>query len=114
MKMICINCPRGCEMTVEEVNSKLVVQGNACPRGETYAIAETTHPERMVTVLVKVAGRKKPLPVKTSKPVPKTKIVEVLAEAAAAMALLPVKIGDVVVADVAKTGADLVATANMA
>ena len=114
MKMICINCPRGCEMTVEEVDSKLVVTGNACPRGEAYAIAETTHPERMVTVLVKVAGRKKPLPVKTSKPVLKTKIQEVLKEAASAMALLPVKICDVIVADVAGTGADLIATANMA
>jgi CxxC motif-containing protein len=30
------------------------------------------------------------------------------------MALLPVKIGDVIVADVAGTGADLIATANMA
>jgi CxxC motif-containing protein len=101
-------------MTVEKTETGLVVQGNACPRGETYAIAETTHPERMVTVLVKVAGRKKPLPVKTARPIPKTKIPEVLAEAAAAMALVPVKIGDVIVADAAKTGVDLVATANMA
>jgi CxxC motif-containing protein len=68
----------------------------------------------MVTVLVKVAGRKKPLPVKTSKPVLKTKIKDVLAEAASAMGLLPVKIGDVIVADVAGTGANLIATANMA
>jgi CxxC motif-containing protein len=114
MKMICINCPRGCEMTVEEVNSRIVVQGNACPRGENYAISEMTHPERMVTVLVKVAGRKKPLPVKTSKPVLKSKISEVLQEASCAVALLPVKIGDVIVVNVAKTGANLVATANMA
>ena len=34
MKMICINCPRGCELDVEKASDGIVtVTGNACPRG---------------------------------------------------------------------------------
>ena len=56
---------------------------------------------------------RKPLPVKTKGPVAKGKISDVLFAMHQATVQLPVKIGDVVVADVAGTGVDLVATANM-
>ena len=57
MKMICINCPRGCELDVEKSDDGNVsVTGNACPRGEEYGRAELVSPTRMVTGLVRVAG----------------------------------------------------------
>ena len=34
MKMICINCPKGCEMDVEVDGGKVTVSGNSCPKGE--------------------------------------------------------------------------------
>ena len=114
MKMICINCPRGCELDVERsADGTVAVSGNACPRGEEYGRAELVNPTRMVTGLVRVAGMRKPLPVKTASAVPKGKIDAVLFAMHQATVQLPVKIGDVVVSDVAGTGVDLVATANM-
>ena len=56
---------------------------------------------------------RKPLPVKTKTAVPKSKIDEVLFAMHQATVQLPVKIGDVVIQNVASTGVDLVATANM-
>ena len=113
MKMICINCPKGCEMDVTVTDGKVSVTGNSCPKGETYAKAEVTSPTRMVTGLVRVAGMRKPLPVKTKVAIPKTKIDAVLFALHQATVQLPVKIGDVIIPDVAGTGVDVVATANM-
>ena len=114
MKMICINCPKGCELDVERAaDGTITVAGHTCPRGEAYGRAELENPTRMVTGLVRVAGMRKPLPVKTKSPVPKGKISDVLFAMHQATVQLPVKIGDVIVADVAGTGIDLVATANM-
>ena len=114
MKMICINCPKGCELDVERTaDGTITVKGHTCPRGEAYGRAELENPTRMVTGLVRVAGMRKPLPVKTKSPVAKGKISDVLFAMHQATVQLPVRIGDVIVADVAGTGVDLVATANM-
>ena len=78
MKIICINCPRGCELTVEKRGDDVAVEGNACPKGAEYGRAELLNPTRMVTGLVRVAGIRKPLPVKTRTAVPRGKIDDVL------------------------------------
>lgn len=114
MKMICINCPRGCELDVEALeNGEVKVAGHACDRGEAYGRSELVNPTRMVTGLVRIAGMRKPLPVKTRTPVPKGKIGEVLFAMHQTTLQLPVMIGDVIIPDVAGTGVDIVATANM-
>ena len=113
MKMICINCPKGCEMDVEVDGGDVTVSGNACPRGEAYAKSEVTNPTRMVTGLVRVAGMRKPLPVKTKTAIPKDRIDATLFAMHQATVQLPVRIGDVIIKDVAGTGVDVVATANM-
>ena len=113
MKMICINCPKGCEMDVEVDGDVVTVSGNTCPKGEVYARSEVTNPTRMVTGLVRIAGMRKPLPVKTRTAIPKGKIDATLFAMHQATVQLPVKIGDVVIEDVAGTGIDVVATANM-
>ena len=114
MKMICINCPKGCELEVTQAEDGTVtVTGHTCPRGETYGRSELVNPTRMVTGLVRVAGMRKPLPVKTRTPIPKGKIDAVLFALHQATVQLPVKIGDVIIPDAAGTGVDVVATANM-
>lgn len=112
MKMICINCPRGCEMDVTVDGANVSVTGNSCPKGEEYAKAEVTNPTRMVTGLVKVAGTRRPLPVKTRRAIPKGKIAEVTNLLANTTVLPPKRIGDVILEDVCGTGVDVVATAN--
>ena len=114
MKTICINCPKGCELEVAKMaDGTVAVSGNACPRGEEYGRNELMNPTRMVTGLVRVAGMRKPLPVKTKTAVPKGKIDAVLFAMHQTTVQLPVKIGDVVIPDVAGTGVDVTTTANM-
>ena len=114
MKMICINCPRGCELEVETAEGGAVtVSGHGCPRGEEYGMAELQNPTRMVTGLVRIAGMRKPLPVKTRTAIPKGKIDETLFALHQTTVQLPVRIGDVIIPNVAGTLVDVVATANM-
>lgn len=114
MKMICINCPRGCELEVETAEGGAVtVSGHGCPRGEEYGKAEMVNPTRMVTGLVRIAGMRKPLPVKTRTAIPKGKIDETLFALHQTTVQLPVRIGDVIIPNVAGTLVDVVATANM-
>ncbi|MDE7038087.1 MAG: DUF1667 domain-containing protein, partial [Lachnospiraceae bacterium] len=56
-KLICINCPMGCMLTVAMEKGAIVsIEGNTCKRGETYAGKELTNPTRIVTSTVKVTG----------------------------------------------------------
>ncbi len=52
-ELICIVCPRGCHLTVDE-NNGYAVTGNSCKRGEIYGKAEVTNPVRVVTSTVAV------------------------------------------------------------
>ena len=111
----CINCPVGCRMTVRLSDSGevLSVTGNTCPRGEKYAKNEAVCPKRTVTSTVAVRGGAIPrLSVKTAQDIPKDKIGAVMEAINAAQAQAPVVIGEVLIADVAGTGVDVVATAH--
>ena len=114
-EMICILCPRGCHLTVTQDGDNIQVTGNTCPRGKQYGINELTHPMRTVTtsVYVENPGRDKMLSVKTSEAVPKEKIGEVLKAAQGVKARIPVKVGDILIAGVAGTEANLVATRSI-
>lgn len=111
-QLICINCPLGCHLSVDDADvSNVKVTGNTCPRGVTYAVSEVTSPKRMVTSSVTVVGSKvKRVSVKTSAPIPKNKIFDCLAEIKKITATAPVAIGDVLLADVCGSGANIVAT----
>ncbi len=112
--MICIGCPMGCELTVtKNENGELVVEGATCARGKAYGIQETIAPERTVTALVAVEGKRRPLSVKTAQPIPKGKIFDALESLQSVRAKSPVKIGDVVLPNVCGTGVDVVATENL-
>lgn len=109
-ELICIVCPRGCHLHVDEENN-FAVTGNSCPRGAEYGRAELTHPTRVVTSTVRLAGAAcRRCPVKTSAPVPKDKIFDVMARIGTVEAAAPVHLGQVLVPDICGSGADLVAT----
>ena len=109
--LICIICPRGCAMTVQGEGAALTVTGNTCPKGKQYAIDECTHPMRTVTSTVR-ATNGDPVPVKTSRAIPKERIFDCMKAINAATVTLPVHIGDVVISNLLGTGADVVVTAE--
>lgn len=103
MELICIKCPRGCNLVVDGDN----VTGNLCPRGLDYAREEQTNPLRIVTTLIKVG--EKVVPVKTSSEVPKARINDVLDEIAK-INVENTSIGDVVLTNILDLGVDIVVT----
>ena len=112
-ELVCINCPMGCRLTCTIEDGKVTsVKGNTCGRGKKYAETECIDPVRTVTTLVKIAGTDEPLPVKTSAPISKSKIMDCVNEARNALVREPVSIGDVIIPNVAGTGANLIATAD--
>lgn len=113
--LICIGCPMGCPLTVELSNDgKVSVTGNTCPRGADYGRKEVTNPTRIVTSSVCVTGGTLAMvSCKTSSDIPKDKIFDVVRALKQVSVPAPVTIGQVLAADVAGTGADMIATKNV-
>ena len=111
--LTCIICPLGCALTVEFDSDGNVskVSGNTCPRGKQYAIDECTNPMRTITSTVRCEDGGV-VAVKTSKPVPKAKMFDVMEQINSALAKENVKIGEVIIENVCDTGANIIATAN--
>jgi CxxC motif-containing protein len=108
--LTCIVCPIGCLLEAEETASSpnetfdnLSVTGNRCPRGVTYAREEIRAPKRIVTATCKIEGEKghsvKRVPVKTVFPCPREKIPALLDDIYKLRIILPVKTGDILIAD---------------
>ena len=112
--LTCIGCPMGCQLTVEfEGEEVFSVKGNSCAIGDNYARKEVTHPERTVTsTVVVVGGAKERTSVKTKGNIPKDKIFQCMEEINRVRAQAPLRIGDVVIADVCGTGVNVIVTKN--
>ena len=82
--LICIVCPKGCHLKVDEENGYKVT-GNGCPRGAVYGEKELVNPTRVITSTVM------------------DELTKVTAKA-------PVNVGDVIIKDVLGLGVDIVAT----
>lgn len=112
-ELICITCPKGCHLKVDE-NNGYSVTGNGCPRGAEYGQRELTNPVRTLTSIVRIEGAFiSCCPVKTSKPIPKAKITDVMSALKKVVLTSPVKTGDIVVENVCNTGADWIATRDL-
>ncbi|MDY6286326.1 MAG: DUF1667 domain-containing protein [Bilifractor sp.] len=114
-ELTCIGCPMGCLVSVtmdgKEIKS---VSGNSCANGDRYARREVTNPTRIVTSTAIVRDGDLPrVSVKTKTDVPKDKIFDVMKEINKIQAKAPVRIGDVLIPDVAGTGVPVIATRNI-
>lgn len=108
-ELICIVCPQGCRLIVDEVNGEYKVSGNTCKRGEAYGITEMTAPTRVITTTVALKnGRYARLPVKTQGAVPKEKIFDCMAKINQITATAPVKVGDILIENILGTGINVV------
>ena len=111
-RLTCIICPKGCSLRVRlEAGRVTLVEGNHCKRGAQYAEKEVTNPTRTVTTIIPVrGGREKMLSVKTRTDIPKAKVQACMRALKNVTAEVPVQIGNVILADVAETGVDIIAT----
>ena len=99
--IICITCPKGCRLSVDEENGYKVT-GNGCPRGEIYGKNEPQHTVPLEGTVNKT--------VKTDKPLPKEKMFECMHLLDSITAKSPVRIGDRLAEHILGTDVNIVAT----
>lgn len=108
-ELICIICPRGCSLCAQTDGRQVTVSGNACPKGQEYAVNECINPVRTVTATVRVSNRHNTMvSVKTAVPVAKDRMMDVMAALRNTQVKAPVHIGDVVLRNIC--GSDIVVT----
>jgi len=111
----CVICPIGCEIDVQLEDGNVVsMEGNKCEKSEEFVLQELKEPMRILTTTVRIKGAKwAMLPVRTDEPIPKRLLFSVIKELANIEIQAPVKVSDVIIGDIAGTGANIVATRNM-
>ncbi len=113
-KLICIVCPNGCELKVSQEKGDYQVEGALCKRGITYGIKECTRPERMLTTTVSISGGIHPrLSVINDKEIPRDMIKDCLKVLYQLKIEAPIKMGDLILADICGTGANILASRSM-
>lgn len=113
-ELICINCPMGCRLTVAlEDGAVTSVSGNLCPLGADYAKQEAVCPMRVLTSLMRARGDGKPFSVKSDRPVPRSLLFNCVAEIYKTRPIPPLACGDVVIANICGTGANIVSTQDV-
>lgn len=114
-KFICVSCSLGCDLTVT-LDDGIVkkVEGNICPRGESYANSEVNDPRRIFASTVRVKGGRLPVcPIRSKTPAPKGKLFDIAREVAKLEVKAPIKIGQVLIHNVCGTDVDIVASRDL-
>ena len=113
-ELVCIVCPKGCTMKIEEKDGEISVTGNSCKRGASFAVSEMTEPKRTVCTTVRTAFKDAPvIPVRVSAEIPKDRIFDVMREINAVTLSSPVGRNDVIIKNVLGLGADVIATSGV-
>lgn len=110
--LTCIICPRGCTLTAEIENGQVAVTGHTCPKGAEYAVNEVLHPMRTVTATIRVSNRRDTMvSVKTAAPVPKDRMMDVMAVLRKTNLEAPISIGQILLPDI--DGSAIIATKSI-
>jgi CxxC motif-containing protein len=111
----CVTCPVGCEVDVELRDGNIFsMTGNRCDKVKEFVLQELKEPVRVLTTTVRIKDAKwAMLPVRTDKAIPKRLFLQAMEELANIDLKAPVHISDVIIKDVAGSGANIVATRTM-
>jgi len=110
-RLTCVLCPIGCQLEAVRRGGELEVSGQECPKGVDFAVQEILHPMRNLSASVPLRGTaSRMVSVRLSAPVPRDKIYPILAAIAVLRPEAPVRRGQVLIADVLGSGADVIAT----
>jgi CxxC motif-containing protein len=111
----CILCPVSCEAHVEVDEAGTISMSNLeCHRGECYVEQELRAPLRDVFTTISITGATiARLPVRTSHPVPKHKVMNCMRALTMLQVKAPVLIGTVIVHNLLDLGIDVIATRTL-
>lgn len=111
-KMTCLSCPQGCQLEVTVENGHVInLTGNKCEKGPLYAEQEIENPLRAFSSTVLAEGLElKMVPVRTSGPIPKGRVLDAMTEIKKIRLNKPFKTGEAIAKDFLGLGVDLIAT----
>ena len=110
----CIVCPNGCNVTVEQEDDRMVIEGALCRRGEEYARQELLDPRRTISTTVLVEGNEDQLlSVRLTKPIPLKKIAKAAEVIHALRVTPPVHEGAVLISHILGEDSDVIATGSV-
>ena len=117
-ELICVICPIGCQLQAEiqEGQEPTVtdVIGNLCDKGPEWARQEIVNPMRTIASSVLVEQGDFPLvSVRTDSPISLKSIFHVMREIKAVKLKAPVKIGEIVIKNVAGLPCNIIATRDV-
>ena len=115
-KIVCIGCPLGCRTTlrINEQHEVVEITGYKCKEGRQYVLEEYRNPVRILTSTILTGKSGRPLlPVRTNRPILKSKLKEAALSLARVKARPPVKVGQVILPNLLNTGADIIATDDL-
>lgn len=98
MKILtCIVCPVGCKIKIDQEGN---IQGARCDRGVNFVKRELLSSERILTTTVRVErGIVKVIPVKSSRPLPKDRLRDIVKRISGISVSAPINRGDIVYKD---------------
>lgn len=109
--LICITCPRGCNLSIDKKDETFVVNGNKCKKGIAFAVSELTNPTRSVTTTVRTIFEDYPvIPVRTDGEVPKDMVMQVVKSLRDIVVDKKVDMYEVIVENVLGTGVNIIST----
>lgn len=113
--VVCIMCPVGCEVEVKMDDGEITkIERYGCEDGKEYAEQEVSSSRRTVMSVVKcVDGDFPTVSVKTSEPIRKENIDDVMDSISDIEVKAPVSVGDIVIKNVCGLDVDVVATRNV-
>jgi len=86
------------------------ISGNQCKHGFAYAEQELVEPRRVLTTTVRIKGVNRMLPVRTSVPVPRERLMDVMRALDDMEVEPPVATGQVIYMNILGLGLDIVST----
>ena len=114
-EVTCILCPMGCKAKIILDEGKVIsVKNIECPRGEAYAIQEINAPVRDFFTTIKVEGARVPmLPIRTTGPIPKDKMMACIREVSEIVVQAPIPLGSIIVKNLLNLGVDVISTRSL-
>ncbi len=114
-KIRCIICPTGCEVDVKRTSEgEIEFEGYTCNRGLDYAKQEFFAPKRVLTTTIRVKNGFLPLiPVRVDKAILKKDLNEALNVIAKKEVEAPIKMGDILIENIAGEDANIIASRDM-
>jgi CxxC motif-containing protein len=114
--IVCIGCPLGCRTTlrIDRHGDVVKITGYRCKEGRQHVMEEYRNPVRILTGTIRTEKSLRPLlPVRTNRPILKSRLKVATLTLVRLKAKPPVKVGQVILPNLLNSGVDVVSTDDL-